>query len=600
MTRSRIRYSFSVAAIVVAVLCGDVHAAADSAKVLRIASPDITSLDPQQGTDLYSTRIATHIFEALYQFDYFATPAKVIPNTAEALPEVTDGGKTWTMRVRKGIYFADDPLFKGKPRELVAEDYVYSIKRHLDPNLRNGGNPALTELIVGARPIVDDARKPGAKMSYDAPIEGLRAIDRYTLQIRLNAADYTLLERMAGLPMMAVAREAVEAAGSDVMSKPVGTGPYRLVEWRKASRVVLEVNSKYRTIRYPESADPQHKALVDAMRGKALPQIGRIEVSIIEESQPELLAFMQADLDLMLLAGDDARRVMQDGKLKPELVKKGIQHIRFVAPSVTFTYFNMDDPVVGGYSNAQVALRRAIAMGFDIDNFIKVLFAGNALPANQLLPPGVNGHDPALPPKSLYDPAAARTLLDRFGFKDVDGDGYRETPDGKPLTVVRGTLPESWYRDADTLWKKNMDAIGIRMQINQQTFAELLNQMRAGKLQMFNLGYRSLEPSGFQILQTLWSKEKRDTNPSGFKRPEYDGAYETFLRTPAGPDRTALARKMSEISQAWVPMILHTYGVGNVIYYPWVLGYWPSQFGGSWKYADLDVARRSAAGGNGR
>ena len=160
---------------------------------------------------------------------------------------------------------------------------------------------------------------------------------------------------------------------------------------------------------------------------------------------------------------------------------------------------------------------------------------------------------------------------------------------------MRGTLPESWYRDADTLWKKNMDAIGIRMQINQQTFAELLNQMRAGKLQMFNLGYRSLEPSGFQILQTLWSKEARDTNPSGFKRPDYDAAYEAFPRTPAGPERTALARKMSEISHAWVPMILHTYGVGNVIYYPWVLGYWPSQFGGSWKYADLDVARRKAA-----
>ena len=600
MIRSRIRYGVVVAAVAGAMVCSEAHAAADPAKVLRIASPDITSLDPQQGTDLYSTRIATHIFEALYEFDYFATPAKVIPNTAEALPDVTDGGKTWTMRIRKGIFFADDPLFKGKPRELVADDYVYSIKRHLDPNLRNGGNPALTELIAGARPIVDNARKSGAKMNYDAPIEGLRAIDRYTLQIRLNAADYTLLERMAGLPMMAVAREAVEAAGADVMSKPVGTGPYRLVEWRKASRLVLEANPKYRTIRYPESTEPQHRALVDAMRGKALPQIGRIEVSIIEESQPELLAFMQTDLDLMLLAGDDASRVMQDGKLKPELVKRGIQHIRFIAPSVTFTYFNMDDPVVGGYSNAQVALRRAIAMGFDIDNFIKVLFAGNALPANQLLPPGVNGHDPALPPKSLYDPAAARALLDRFGFKDVDGDGYRETPDGKPLTLVRGTLPESWYRDADTLWKKNMDAIGIRMQINQQTFAELLNQMRAGKLQMFNLGYRSLEPSGFQILQTLWSKEQRDTNPSQFKRPDYDAAYEAFLRTPAGPERTALARKMSEISQAWVPMILHTYGVGNAIYYPWVIGYWPSQFGGSWKYADLDVARRKAAGGNGR
>jgi ABC-type transport system substrate-binding protein len=490
-------------------------------------------------------------------------------------------------------------VFNGRSRELVAQDYVYSIKRHLDPNLRNGGNPALSELIVGARTVVDAARKPGAKMDYDAPIEGLRALDRYTLQIKLHSTDYTLLERLAGLQMMAVAREAVDAAGADVMSRAVGTGPYRLGEWRKASKVVLDSNPRYRTIRYPESSAPQHKALVDAMRGKALPQIGRIEISIIEESQPELLAFMQGDLDLMLLSGDDSTRVLENGKLKPELARKGIQHLRFGAPSVTFTYFNLDDPIVGGYSNAQVALRRAIGMGFDVGEMIRVLYAGNALPANQLLPPGVNGHDPSLPPKSLYDPAAARALLDRFGFRDIDGDGYRETPDGKPLTVVRGTLPESWYRDADTLWKKNMDAIGIRMQINQQTFAELINLSRAGKLPMFNLGYRSLEPSGYQILQTLWSKETRDTNPSGFKRPEYDAAYEAFLRTPSGPERTALARKMSELSQAWVPMILHTYGIGNVVYYPWLSGYWPSQFGASWKYADLDVARRKA-GANGR
>jgi ABC-type transport system substrate-binding protein len=304
---------------------------------------------------------------------------------------------------------------------------------------------------------------------------------------------------------------------------------------------------------------------------------------------------MQGDLDLLGLGGNDTERVLENGKPKPELQKKGVQHVRFGAPTLTFTYFNMEDPLVGGYTNAQVALRRAIAMGYNIDEMIRVLFAGNALPANQLLPPGVNGHDPSLPPKSLYDPAAARALLDRFGFKDVDGDGYRETPDGKPLTVVRGTLPESWYREVDTLWKKNMDAIGIRMQVNQQTFAELLNLARAGKLPMFNLGYRSLEPSGFQLLQTLYSREARDTNPSQFNRPEYDAAYEQFLRTPAGKERIALARKMSDIAQAYVPMILHTFGIGNVVHYPWVQGYWPSAFGFSWKYVDIDLAKKRAA-----
>ena len=132
--------------------------AADPAKVLRVSMSDITSLDPQQGTDLMSTRVASHIFEGLYQFDYLASPAKVVPNTAEALPAVADNGRTWTIRVKRGIFFTDDPAFKGKPRELVAEDYVYALKRRLDPNLRGGGDPALTVLLVGARAFVYPAR----------------------------------------------------------------------------------------------------------------------------------------------------------------------------------------------------------------------------------------------------------------------------------------------------------------------------------------------------------------------------------------------------------------------------------------------------------
>jgi oligopeptide transport system substrate-binding protein len=572
------------------------HAAADPNKVLRVSSNDIASLDPQQGTDLYSTRVTSAIFEALYAFDYLAEPAKVIPDTAEALPVITNGGKTWTITLRHGILFADAPAFKGKPRELVAEDYVYSIKRSIDPNLLTGGDPELTDLIEGARPIVDAARQPGGRFDYDAAIAGLRAIDRYTLQIRMTRVDYTLLERLAGLAAMAVAREVVEAAGDDIRSQPVGTGAYRLKEWKRASRVVLEANPSYRGTRFPESRDSRHHALIESMRGKTLPQIGRIEISIIEESQPNLLAFEQGDLDYVLLGGNDVRSVLVGDKLRPELLAKGVTRIRFGAPNVTFTYFNMKDPTVGGYSNEQIALRRAVAMGFNVDELIKVLFAGQALPANQLLPPGVDGHDSSLPPKSLYDPAAARALLDRFGFKDRDAEGYRKTPGGKPLTLLRGTLPESWYREVDTLWKKNMDAIGIRMQVEQKTFTELVNMSRAGKLQMFNLGYRSLEPSGYQILQTLWSHSPTDTNPSQFANPDYDAAYEQFLRTPSGPARVALARKMSDVSQVYMPMVLHTFGIGNTLLYPWVQGYWPSQFGFAFKYLDLDLAKRKAAG----
>src|SRR5512143_405894 len=153
--------------------------AANPSKVLRVALSDITSLDPQQGTDLYSTRIASQIFEGLYEYDYLSTPAKIVPNTAADMPEISSDGRTWTIRLKHGIRFADDASFHGKPRELVASDYVYSLERWLDPNLKGGGEPQLTDIIVGARSVVDAARKPGAKFNYDAPIAGLQATDRY-------------------------------------------------------------------------------------------------------------------------------------------------------------------------------------------------------------------------------------------------------------------------------------------------------------------------------------------------------------------------------------------------------------------------------------
>ena len=573
--------------------------AADPAKVLRISSPDITSLDPQQGTDIYSTRVASAIFEGLYQYDYLASPAKVIPNTAVAMPEIADGGKTWTIRLKRGIRFADDPAFKGKPRELVAGDYVYAIKRALDPTLRSGGDPAFTDLIVGARAVVDAAKANGAKFDYDRPIAGLAAPDAYTLVIRTTAVDYTLLERLAGLSTMAVAREAIEAAGADVMTQPVGTGPYRLKEWRKGSRVVLEANPHYRRIAFPASADPGHRALVESMKGVALPAIGRVEIAIIEEPLPEVLSFEKGDLDVVSVGGSTLGRMLTDGKLRPDLASRGVRHLRQVSPYLVFVYFNMDDRELGGFAPERIALRRAIGMGFDTPTFIRVMFAGQAQPASQLLPPHTEGHDPSGRNATAFDPAAARALLDRFGWKDRDGDGYRESPDGRPFVLVHSSTPDSRSREADTLWLRSMDAIGIRMRVNTAPFADLLKQSLAGQLPMFNMGYRALDPSGYEILSTLWGKSPPDTNRARFKLPAYDEAYEAFLRTPPGPARNALVRTMSELAQTYAPMTFQLYPIQNAFVQPWVKGYVPSPFGFSWKYVDVDPARR-AGGANGR
>ena len=565
--------------------------AADAQKVLRLSLPDITGLDPHQISDLYSARIVNVIFEGLYQYDYLASPAKVIPNTAAAMPEITDGGKTWTIRLQKGIRFTDDPAFKGAARELVAADYVYSIKRSLDPNLRVGGDPAFTALVRGAREVVDAARKSG-KFDFDAPIAGLRALDAHTLQLRLTDVDYTVMDRLAQRSSYAVAREVVEAAGTDIMMKPVGTGPFKLADWRRGSRVVLDANPRYRTLAFPESNDPKLKPILQAMKGRKLPALDRIEVSIIEEQVPELLAFDQGDLDYIALGGAVLSRVVENGKLKPEYAQRGIGHFRYALPALVYTYFNQDDPVIGGNLPERIALRRAIAMGFDTGDFIKVFYGGQATPANQILPPGVFGHDASLPQKSIYDPAAARALLDRFGYMDRDGDGVREAPDGKPLVLVQSSTPDSESREADALWIKSMAAIGLKMTVNTKPFSELLKQSNAGQLMMFNLGFRAGDPSGYDTLATLWGKSSDATNRARFRNADYDAAYERFLRTPDVKERIALARKMSDIVNTYVPLTMQVYPIGNAFAQPWLLGYYPSQFGFTWKYMDIDLARK--------
>ena len=144
------------------------YAAADPSKVLRHVFPAAeTGFDPAGVQDLYSATIEQMLFETLLTYDYLARPAKLVPLTAEALPEVTDNGKTYTVRVRKGIYFIDDPVFKGRKRELTAADYAYALKRLIDPKLRSPWAWLVEDKIVGLDAVAEAAKKTG-KFDYDA------------------------------------------------------------------------------------------------------------------------------------------------------------------------------------------------------------------------------------------------------------------------------------------------------------------------------------------------------------------------------------------------------------------------------------------------
>lgn len=566
--------------------------AADPAKVLHVASPDIETLDPHQYNDSPSFDVIVAIFEGLYEWDYLASPAKLAPMGAVALPEITDGGRTWTIRLRPGIHFTDDPAFGGKPREVTADDYVYSLKRWLDPNLRRGGAPIVTDLLVGARPIVDAARASGGSFDYGRGIAGLRALDRYTLQLKLFEPNYPNIENY--LTTCVIAREVVEAAGADIRTRAVGTGAFRLKEWKRGSRILLEANPGYRTIRFPDSADPEFAATVRSMRGRTLPQIGAVEINVIEEDVTRLLEFDRGRLDYVILRGEIASRLLANGKLKPEYATRGITRQVFPEPYLFAVYLNVADPVLGGMSNDRIALRRAIALAYDVETLIKVVYAGQALPANQLVPPRVTGHDPALAPRPPRDYAAANALLDRFGYSKRDPDGYRRGPDGKALTLTLSLRSGAISREIQTLWKKDMDAIGLRMEYRLVPFQDMIKELEAGKFQLYGGGYGGI-PSGYAELTQLYGKEPPTVNTVRFKSAEYDRAMEEYLRSATSAAQIATARRMTELARTYVPIIPTIFRLENDFVQPWLLGFAPQAFQTYWKYLDIDLARKRQA-----
>ena len=567
-------------------------AAADMNKVIRHVFPVAeTGFDPQAINDLYSGTVAQAIFETLLTYDYLARPSKLVPKAAEALPQITDDGKTYTFRIRRGVYFTPDPAFKGKKRELVANDFAYSLKRLVDPRVRSPYAFLVEGKIVGLDEAAEAAKKSG-KFDYDAKVAGLEIVDRHTLRIRLKATDYGLSYVLAHEPTSAVAREVIEAYADEsgrVQANPVGTGPYKLSKWVRSSKIFLEANPDYRGFVWDFRAggDPEDARLVAEMKGKKMPQVGRIEISIIEEDQARLLAFQGGEIDLMNMEGPLAPNVLDGGKLKPEFASKGVKLSRFVDAEIIYHYWNLQDPVVGGLAKEKIALRRAMAMAYNVAEEIKVVRNGQAVEAQYPIPPGVVGHEPGYKSSIRYDPAGANALLDKFGYRK-GADGFRTLPDGKPLVIRYASRPDSLGRQQDEMWKKAFDSIAIRMEVQKERFPELIKAEKECKLQMRTAAWIADYPDADNFMQLLYGKNIHQSNNACAAIPEFDKLYEQSLRMPDSPERNKLYREMTKIIETYAPWRLDISRYRNMLAQPWVLGFKKHPIlHAEWQYVDV-------------
>jgi len=545
----------------------------------------IRGLDPQDIGDTTSASVAGQIFETLYTYAYLERPYRLVPQLAAGMPEIGPDGLSFTVPVRPGVFFADDPCFPGgRGRELVAEDFVYAWKRMADLHNRSTNYASVFQGYVAG---LDEFRAATAgtdRVDYDRPVPGLSAPDRYTLKIELTRPYPFLLYWLAHLPTAPVAREAVEYYGDDTVNHPVGTGPYLLRGDFRSNRFTMVRNPSFRIQEYPAAgtpADRERGLLRDA--GRRIPFIDRIEWSVIEESQPLWLAFLQGEIDASGIPRDNfSRAVTPERELAPDLRERGIELVTFEDPAVFYYGFNMDDPVVG----PNLPLRRAMSLGFDRLTYIDRFFNGRGRIPTGPIPPMFPSFRPEKEnPWTRYDPVRARELLAEA----------REIRGGE-IPVIRVAVPgtDTATRQSGEYFRLQMEGIGLKVEMDYMTWPRFQDAAKERSHQVFSLGWQADYPDAQNFLLLFYGPNRSPgPNTCNFSDPEFDRLYREAVLLPDLAERMPRYWEMEDIVIDRCPWLYVLYRENYVLVHDWLRNYKPNNFAeGTVKYQAVDAARR--------
>ncbi|MBI2711585.1 MAG: ABC transporter substrate-binding protein [Bdellovibrio sp.] len=546
-------------------------------------SAKLKGLDPIYTDDLYSGIQTSQPYETLLQYNYLKRPLELEPLLAESMPVLSEGGKKIVFRLKKGVFFQDNPCFKetkGKGREMRAEDFVYSFKRLADPALASPGWWVFEDKVVGLNAWRELALKSG-KADYTAPVEGIKAPDPYTLEIHLTRPAYQLLYSLTMVYTAVVPHEAVEFYGKEFLNHPVGTGPWQLAEFNPSSRIIWKRNPTYRKEVYPsvgESGDKEAGLLEDA--GKALPLADQVNVQIITETQPQWLNFVAGKLDALSIPKDNFSTVINEKReLRPEFKEKGIQLRVTPLYDTTHATFNMVDPIIG----KNKYLRQAISLAYDQETFNDLFYNGRAILAEGPIPPGLSGYSAELKnPYRRFNVSKAKELMAKAGY-----------PEGKGLPPLEyATLADSFYRQTAEYFQKLMEPLGIKVNVTAYSWPQFLEAMKNKKAQIWEFAWGADYPDGENFLQLFYSKNfSPGPNDGNYSNPDFDRMYEHSLTLPDSPERTALYRKMVDLLVEDCPWIFEAHRIGFFLSQPWFKNYKPSDLDHrTYKYYRIDTA----------
>jgi oligopeptide transport system substrate-binding protein len=547
----------------------------------------IKGFDPVLAEDLYSHIAMKQIYESPYQYAYLKRPYEVVPCLADAMPQLSSDRLTVTIKIKQGILFQDDPCFQqtgGKGRELVAQDFVFSLKRLADVRNQATGWWIFNNRVVG----LDEFHKKSVGANgmgiYDEPVQGLKALDKYTLQLKLTEPYPQLKYVLTMMYTAAVPREAVEYYGKEFLNHPVGTGPYKLRTWVTGSKITYDRNPTFRKELYPSEGEPRDRelGLLDDA-DQPLPFMDTVNVFIITQTATMWQAFMKGDLDRAGIPKESYDRAIDANKnLRQELQDKGIRLWKEPTLDLVYVAFNMEDPLLG----KNLELRQAISLAINRDRIIEDFYNHRAIPAQGPIPPGLSGYDPQLRnPFARYDIDEARRLLAEAGF-----------PDGKGLPEFtfdsQGEDPTS--RQMDEAMINDLARVGIKTRYVVNTWPKFLERINQRKGQIWGAAWAADYPDPENFLQLLYGpNEAPGTNGSNYKNSEYDRLYEKMRSMDDGAERAAIMKQMVDIVIRDCPWAFIAHRLSFVLQHAWLKDYKPHDLAPSeFKYYKIDSALR--------
>jgi ABC-type transport system substrate-binding protein len=646
-------------------------------------------LDPTASYWSNDTLVTYQVYEPPYGYHYLKRPFELVPKSAEQVvkpryydkdgKELSDEApgeqvaeSVYDVPIRKGILFQPHPAFakdeRGnyryhtmKPgelgdrrspiefehtgtRELVAEDFVYALKRHATTRITTPIFGIFSEYVVGLKDYGELVRKEDKKLragldpsSMDKPfldfrqwpLAGATAPDKHLLRIRLHGKYpqwkyWMQMTFTAPIPWEAdafYAQPGMAERGMSLDMWPVGTGPYMVTEFVKDRRIVMQRNPNYRQEPYPCEGTEEDKAkglLADC--GKPTPFIDTIVATVEREATPQKNKFRDGYYDLEVFERTDTGKAylveMDDSdEVRALYQKKGFDFGQYSDVNSYIIGFNMIDPVIGWGDNAAQRernrkLRQAISIAIDWEEYSKIFPKKAGVTAMSPLPQGIPGSREGQPEgvnpvthKLVDGKAVRRTLEDARQLMVQAGypDG-REAKSGKPLVINYDYYaPATPERKPEIDWVvKQFAKLGIQLEVRATDNNQFQDKVRKGKHQVFWLGWNADYPDAENFLFLLYGPNSKSVsdgeNTSNYQNPEYDKLFTQLKSMDDGPQKQAVIDKMVRILQEDSPWSFGFYPYASAAVHGWIKNSKPAiLIRDHGRYLRLDAEQRSAA-----